>query len=269
MNNKSPIGVFDSGIGGLTVLKELQRHLPHEDFIYFADLAYVPYGTKSEEDIISYAHRIMSFMQQKNVKLVVAACHTCSAIAIDSLLTPFPIIGTVYPMVENFTSLGDRIGIIATPATTSRRFHEQALHRAGFKGFVTTISCEQFVPLIESGDLNSASLKEYAGLYLKPFFEESLTTLIYGCTHYPLIASLIESLLPSSVTCIDPAQFITLKAGQILREKNLTNPQKNDGSLEFYTSGQPSQLAASLQRFFPPSFSRSSDFLGEEKIPFL
>lgn len=226
-----PIGVYDSGIGGLTVLQALQRQLPYENFVYFADTAHLPYGDKTPQQIKDYSSEILTWMRDvADAKMVIAACHTSSAIALPALTSEFsvPVIGTILPLLEMVLPVKNpRIGILATPATAASHMHERIFSQYGFMGTITTIGCPGFVPLIEAGlsagQLDIPLLQERAREYLQPFYTQKLNTLIYGCTHYPLIKSIIEPLLSESVLCIDPAEAIANQVAYDLKRYHLQN----------------------------------------------
>jgi len=231
-----PIGVYDSGVGGLTVLRILKEQLPNENFVYFADTAHLPYGNKSPKQIKSYAHDILEWMKNvADVKMVVAACHTSSAIAIPSISSPLPIVDAITPLLSVTPDNG--IGIIATPTAAASRMHEQIFRQHGFTGPIITIDCPDFVPLIESGletgQFDHEKLKKCTQEYLEPFYTNQLNTLIYGCTHYPFIRSIIESCLPENIYCIDPAETITKKTVDTLQNLHLLNTSGLDSSTTF------------------------------------
>jgi len=237
------IGVYDSGVGGICVLKELQRLLPNENFIYFADTANLPYGNKSTEQIINYSHRIISWLQNEmDVKMIVAACNTSSAIAIDQSLAKFsiPIIGTIQPIISHIMQNNSykKIGVIATPAACKSKAHENALLSRGFEGRVLSISCPDFVPLIESNQVNSLLMKQRVKEYLASFEQSKLDTLVYGCTHYPLIKNLIENELSDAVQYIDPAEYMALEAKKFIMEDKLQNEAKFP-NVDYYCSEAP------------------------------
>jgi glutamate racemase len=226
--SEKPIGVYDSGIGGLTVLDALQQQLPHENFVYFADTAHLPYGNKTPQQIMEYGRTTLTWMQNvAKVKMVVAACHTSSALALPSLRREFfvPIIGAIEPLWDTITK-NDSIGIIATPTTATSLMHEHTFRQYGFTGIIKTIGCPDFVPLIEAGvetgQLDATLLHEKAVEYLQPFYDYQLNTLIYGCTHYPLIRSIIEPLLPG-IRCIDPADSIAKQVSKVLEKYHMKN----------------------------------------------
>lgn len=251
MSDKRPIGIFDSGIGGLTVLKELQRVLPHEHFVYFADTANLPYGEKTPEQIIGYARQTLAWMQNEiGAKLVIAACHTSSATALDIVSKDFsiPVIGTIYPLVETIMQnhQNARIGIIATPASVNSRTHENILIKSGFKGQIQSIRCPRFVPLIESGHIFGPELLRVTHEYLSIFKEMGMDTLVYGCTHYPWIAETVRQVLPDTVEYIDPAASIATKSFQDLYKHKILNTSENKAAVEFYCSGSPETFSSQV-----------------------
>ncbi|MBX9806072.1 MAG: glutamate racemase [Alphaproteobacteria bacterium] len=251
MVDTRPIGIFDSGIGGLTVLKQLQRALPHEHFVYFADTANLPYGEKTPAQIIDYARHTLTWMQDEvGAKLVVAACHTSSATALDLVSNDYtiPVIGTIYPMVETILKnhADARIGIIATPTSVASRMHENILRKSGFQGDIVSISCPRFVPLIEAGHIFGPELLRFTNEYLAEFKNKDLNTLIYGCTHYPWISDTIRHVLPDAVDYIDPADHIATKVAQELYKYKLLNNSENKGSVDFHTSAAPETLSSQV-----------------------
>lgn len=259
MTSSHPIGIFDSGVGGLTVLRALRQSLPNEHFVYFADTANVPYGDKTPEQIKAFSRQIIGWMQHDlGVKLVIAACHTSSALALGEIASEFniPLIGTIEPTVAAILqdTKHTRIGIIATPASANNLTHEKALRLSGYEGLVHTIPCRELVPLIEAGDLNAVSLHEHSERYLQPFHTMNLTTLIYGCTHYPWVADVITRYLPPLVACIDPAQQIVAQASQLLKYRQMVSGQSVSPAIDFYCSARPEQFAETTGRFLlmPP-----------------
>ncbi len=254
MSPNHPIGIFDSGVGGLTVLRALRAALPYERMIYFADTANVPYGDKTPDQIKAFSKRILKWMQDElGVKLVIAACHTSSALALSEVAKEFkiPVIGTIDPTVAAILQdkRHSRVGIIATPASAQNLTHEKALIQSGFDGVIHTIPCREFVPLIESGKLDGNELHEITEHYLEPFHEMNLTTLIYGCTHYPWISDVIVRYLPPSVTCIDPAHHIVAETTHTLMNMALLNKTAVSQHVDFYCSARPDQFAEVTARF--------------------
>lgn len=250
---KKPIGIYDSGIGGLSVLKAMQKQLPGEDFVYFADTAHLPYGDKSPAQIMAYSRRIISWLQdEKNVKLVVSACHTSSAIALEPLRKDFqvPIIGMIAPFLRVILNGATyhRIGIIATPTSVASRGHEKHILQSGFKGKLLSIACPKFVPFIESGAWETEAFEAYARQYLSVFESERLDTLIYGCSHYPFIRSVIERILPSHMQFIDPTHHVALAAVKLLTQHKRCYTHCDDGHVQFYCSKDPQDFADKVGR---------------------
>lgn len=249
-----PIGIYDSGIGGLTVLKTLYEKFPNERFVYFGDTINLPYGSKSESQIIQYSRNIIEWFQKEiNVKLIVAACHTSSALALEEISPDckVPIIGTIYPLVKGLLrrEVSPKIGIIATPASVKSLTHEKIFVKAGFQGEIVSISCPDFVPLIEADYWNKEALKKCAEIYLKVFEERGLDTLIYGCTHYPFIRSIIEEILPISVKTVDPSEYIASEVFDILFAKKLLHKEEASGVGYFFCSSDAQRFTGKIQKF--------------------
>lgn len=252
-HKRAPIGVYDSGIGGITVLRALQAKLPHEEFIYFADTANLPYGDKSKEQITSFSHEIINWLYNKmGAKLVVAACNTSSALALPEISQQFvvPVIGTIYPLLRavlNSTKY-QKLGVIATQASANSGIHAEILRNNGFKGEVVSIGCPGFVPLIEANPIDYDSLRKLAIDYLLPFKTHRLDTLVYGCTHYPFIKEVIEQTLPKEINYIDPAKYIALEAEKTLRQNGSFNDLISVSKVRFYCSKNPEELAYKLEQ---------------------
>lgn len=248
INPHAPIGVFDSGSGGLTVLRVLQKQFPHEQFVYYADTANLPYGTKSPAEIIRFTRNACTWLQNVvQVKMIVIACNTSSALALNTIKDEFtvPLIGTIYPLIQALLTNHryKNIGIIATPAAAHSRVHEIVLKAHGFTGIIETIPCADFVPLIEAPERDTNAIQKAARIYLEPFYTQPLDTLIYGCTHYPLIADTIESLLPPTMQYIDPSYAIADTVATMLKEKKLYTSRKNAGIIQYYCTKNPELFA--------------------------
>jgi glutamate racemase len=239
-----PIGVFDSGSGGLTVLKELQAQLPQESFLYFGDTANVPYGTQPQANILSYARQILDWMTQYPVKMVIMACNTSSALALDAVRSEFniPILGIILPGARAAAVQGQRIGVIATPATVSSDSYPQAILEKNPQAEVFQMACPEFVPLIESNLIHEPETVAVVQQRLQPLLEEQIDTLVYGCTHYPHLAPVIEALLPASVQIVNPAVHMAAATAQelsILQLHTSRRPQRP----RFFVSGCSQQFA--------------------------
>ncbi|BCL36830.1 glutamate racemase [Nostoc sp. MS1] len=243
---RAPIGVFDSGVGGLTVLRQIYRQLPNESVIYFGDTARLPYGIRSQAEILQYVREIMDWMQQQHVKLVVMACNTSSALALDIVREEYdiPILGVILPGAKAAVQQGKRIGVISTPATAKSNAYRQAIWEIDPSVEVWQVGCPEFVPLIEQNRIHDPYTTEVAKAYLEPLIQEDIDTLVYGCTHYPLLAPVVRSLLPPQVKIIDPAVHVVTACIQELDLLGLTNTHPPLPT-RFAVSGCPQQFAQS------------------------
>lgn len=234
-----PIGMFDSGCGGLTVLKEYIKLMPNEDFIYYGDTAHLPYGDKSPEKIALYSQEIVKFLINKNVKLIIIACGTASATAYIYLKENFDIEirNIIEPTVKNLKS--ENIGVIATKATIKSNAWENAIHKYNKNANVKSISCPLFVPLIEEGFTSSPASDYIVNEYLDKFLVDgkpSIDSLILGCTHYPLLKNEIQAKLGNQVSLINVGEYSALDSLKFLKENNLMNSSEHIGTQEFHSS---------------------------------
>jgi glutamate racemase len=241
-----PIGVFDSGVGGLTVLRQLYRQLPNESIIYFGDTARLPYGTRSQAEITQFVREILTWMQQQGVKMVIMACNTSSALALETVRQEFsiPIMGIILPGAKAAVACGNRIGVIATPATAKSNAYKHAILEIDSSVQVWQVGCPEFVPLIEQNRIHEPYTIEVARSYLEPLLKQDIDTLVYGCTHYPYLAPVVRSLLPASVQLVDPAVHLVAACAQELDLLGLmsTHPPR---PTFFAVSGSPQQFAQS------------------------
>jgi len=233
--------VFDSGVGGLTVLRQIMEKLPHEDLIYLADTARVPYGNRAPEEIIEINREILPFLIKEGAKLIVMACGTSSAIAYPVLKDEYPVhiislIEAGARAAENATRSG-RIGLIATAATVNSGAYPQAI-----KGQVFSAACPLFVPLIEGGFVDSDETRKVAKEYLKPLLKEDIDTLILGCTHYPHLANLIKEIVGNNVTLVDPAEEVVLDIKKMLKKAGTLKAANTPGKCEYFVTGSPLQF---------------------------
>lgn len=241
---RARIGVFDSGVGGLTVLREIYRQLPNESILYFGDTARLPYGIRSQAEILQFVREILFWMRQQGVKMVIMACHTGSALALEAVRSEFdiPILGVLLPGARAAVQQGKRIGVIATPATASSNAYQRAICEINPDIQVWQVGCPEFVPLIESNRIHDDYTYQVAKEYLSPLLEQQIDTLIYGCTHYPHLAPVIRSILPRSVRLIDPATYVTRAAVQELELLGLRNTRAALPT-QFCVSGCPKTFA--------------------------
>jgi glutamate racemase len=243
-DQRLPIGVFDSGVGGLTVLREIYRKLPQESILYFGDTARLPYGNRSAEEILQFVREIITWMIQQGVKMVIMACNTSSALALEQVQQEFniPILGLILPGARGAVQQGSRIGVISTPATAASNAYGKAIQEINPQIPVWQIGCPEFVPLIEQNRLHDVYTYEVAKKYLTPLIEANIDTLIYGCTHYRHIAHVLRAILPSFVKFVDPATFVVKAAEQELEAMGLRNT-KTPLPTRFCVSGSSAQFA--------------------------
>ena len=228
----APIGVFDSGIGGLTVVREIMRQLQDERIVYFGDTARVPYGNKSKETVTRYSRQIIRFLQTKDVKTIVVACNTASAYALDEMEKEIslPMIGVVKPgaKVAAQATKNAKIGVIATQATIGSNSYSDYIKEINPHATVLGKACPLFVPLVEEGLLEDPVTDEIAMRYLSELVDVGIDTLILGCTHYPLIRKTIGRIMGDGVTLVNPAYETARELKEQLAELDLLNDQKID-----------------------------------------
>jgi glutamate racemase len=244
----SRIGIFDSGVGGLTVLRELYRQLPNESILYFADTARLPYGDRQPEEIVQFVREIMTWLVQQRVKMVIMACNTSSALALDLVRSEFdlPILGVILPGARAAVRQGRRIGVIATPATAASDAYRQAINEVDGTALVWQVGCPDFVPLIEQNRLNDPYTHQIARRYLQPLLDNEIDTLVYGCTHYRHLEPVFQTFLPPSVKRIDPANYVVKAAHKELEVIGLKSTQTVFPT-RFCVSGS-SQVFAQISR---------------------
>lgn len=227
MGCNDPIGVFDSGVGGLTVAREIMRQLPNERIVYFGDTARVPYGSKSKEIIRTYSKQIVKFLLTKKVKAIVIACNTASAVALETVKAEVdvPVIDVVRPGAKQAgeTTKNGRIGIIGTERTISSRIYNEYLNGINPNVTVFGKACPLFVPLVEEGWLEDSVTVEVARRYIGELQGYDIDTLVLGCTHYPLIRHTIQNVVGDSVTLVNPAYETAKKLKEVLELKGLNH----------------------------------------------
>ena len=256
--NLKPIGIFDSGIGGLTSVKSVISRLPYEDVIYFGDTGRVPYGDRSKETIIEYATQDMLFLLKNDVKAVVIACNTADSLARLEMeqLFNIPIIGVVGPTGKQaaLTTANNRIGVIGTKATVASRAYEKVIAEYNYSARVFSAACPLLVPLIEEGRIQRGDIvtENLLECYLAPLKEQNIDTLVLGCTHYPLLQPLIEDMLPG-VNIINSGAAATHSLERALGARGLLNDSGKKGQVQFFVSDNPDGFA-----------ERGSLFIGSE-----
>lgn len=241
-----PIGVFDSGIGGLTVVKEIMRILPKEDIIYFGDTARVPYGSKSHDTITKFSIQNTKFLISRDVKAIVVACNTASAFSIDELQRNFdiPIIGVIKPGARAAvrTTQNGKIGLIGTEGTIGSKAYEKSIRKLYPEAEIFGFPCPLFVPIVEEGWADSKVSYIVAEEYLKALKDAGVDTLVMGCTHYPLLTKVVGDIMGNSVNLINPAEETALELKEILRENSLQNIYNRTTSYEYNVSDNPNKF---------------------------
>lgn len=249
----NPIGIFDSGIGGLTVVKEIDQYLPNENIVYFGDTARVPYGSKSNATVIEYAIQDAQFLMKKNIKLLIVACNTVSSIALDQLRERFsiPVIGMIEPGTKAAlkVSVSKRIGIIGTRATIGNKAYSASLLEKEPAITAFEKACPLFVPLAEEGWLDHKATRLIAEEYLSEIREKGIDTLILGCTHYPILKDTIQQAIGSDVKLIDSGTAAASEVETYLNGIGLRNTSYQQGYREFYVSDLPSKFEEVAGRF--------------------
>ncbi len=243
MEKEKPIGVFDSGIGGLTVVKRISSILPEEDIVYFGDTARVPYGSKSNQTVIEYSIQDANFLIKKNVKAIVVACNTASSVALDELRKNFsvPVIGMIEPGGEMAVkeSKNGKIGVIGTRATIGNQAYSKQIKKLDKNAEVFERACPLFVPLAEEGWVDHQATRLIAEEYLKELRELKIDTLVLGCTHYPILANIIQEVMGDAVTLIDSGIASAEIVSKELDRIDLHTNKSGEGYHHFFVSDIP------------------------------
>ncbi len=246
----NPVGVFDSGVGGLSVLRAIRQQLPDEAVIYVADQAHVPYGPRPQEQVRLFSEEITRFLLSQDCKIIVVACNTASASALHSLRQTFPqvpFVGmepAVKPAAE--TSRSGVVGVLATPATFQGALYASVIERFARGVTVLQHTCPGLVAQIEAGDLASEKTRCILEDALLPMLDQGIDTVVLGCTHYPFVIPLIEAISGPTVRVIDPAPAVARQVERLLKERGLRSMQLVSGGLQVFTTGEPGLLAGML-----------------------
>lgn len=247
------IGIFDSGVGGLTVLRELARALPQEDTIYFGDTARVPYGTKSPDTVIRYSQEIASFLMTRDIKLLVVACNTASAVALPALRRqlPIPVVGVIEPGARRAVEVTKSgvVGVIGTAGTIRSSAYSRAIKRLNPNISVLAKPCPLFVPLAEEGWTDNEIARLTAHQYLDELRQEGVDSLVLGCTHYPLLKKIIAEVMGPAVALVDSAEETARTVAAILQEKKLLRPAAEQGNHHYYVTDVPAGFIRVGNRF--------------------
>ncbi len=240
MSSKAPIGVFDSGVGGLTVVKEIMNQIPGETIIYFGDTARLPYGSKSRETIITYTRQIIRFLMGKEVKAIVVACNTASAFALETVRKEFdiPMLGVVKPgaRVAAATTKNGNIGVIGTEGTIRSGIYNEYLSEINPRVKVYGKACPLFVPLVEEGLIDDPVTMEMARRYIGELIVHDIDTLVLGCTHYPLLRKTLRKIIGDNIQMVNPAYETAKALKQVLADHNLENDDTLKTDHKFFVS---------------------------------
>ena len=248
-----PIGVFDSGVGGLTVLHECLVTLPHEDFVYLGDAARLPYGPRPLEEIRRYAAEIAGFLEEQGVKLVVAACNSATAAALPDLQLRLrvPVIGVLAPEAHAavLATRNRRIGLLATEATVQSGRYAELVHALDASVRLVPVACPRLVPLIEGDDPFGEETAEAVRAYATPLQEAGVDTVILGCTHYPLVKPVFQRAFGRGVTLVFSAEETAREVAETLLRKDIENIEEREGAHRFLTTGDPENFRELGRRF--------------------
>jgi glutamate racemase len=258
VSTAAPIGIFDSGVGGLSVLRAIRQQLPNERLVYLADQAHVPYGQRSLQEVRAYSKAITRYLtEQQGVKMVVVACNTASAAALHHLRAAFPetpFVGmepAVKPAAENTNS--GVVGVLATPATFQGELYASVVERFAQGVTVLQDTCPGLVAEIEAGRVEGEETRRILQAALGPMLEKGLDTVVLGCTHYPFVIPVIQEIVGPDVRVIDPAPAIARQTARLLDEYNLGNPGQLPGQIRYLTSGDPHAMAELLMKLLAES----------------
>ena len=248
-----PIGIFDSGLGGLTVFREIERALPGEDLIYVGDTARVPYGVKSAETVTRYSQEICDFLLRQKVKAIVVACNTASALALPKLkqIYSIPLLGVLEPGVQAAlrVSRSASVGVIGTEGTIQSESYVRSLKQRHHDIRVNAVACPLFVPLVEEGWVDHEVTRRVAQIYLEPMQGKAIDTLILGCTHYPLLKKVLQETLGQDVTLVDSAWETAQSLKRLLVENKLLKTATQGGEHRYYSTDAPHKMRALAKRF--------------------
>jgi glutamate racemase len=246
----SPIGIFDSGVGGISVLRAIREQMPEESIIYFGDQGHIPYGPRPMEQIRNFSEAITKFLLEKKAKIVVVACNTASAAALNYLRERFSgvqFVGmepAVKPAAE-YTHTG-KVGVLATPTTFQGALYASVVERFAIGVELFQNTCPGLVQQIEQGNLDGKETRQILEDALLPMLQKNIDTVVLGCTHYPFVIPLIQQIVGDGIRVIDPAPAVAKQTGRLLEAKRLRNSSGSKGDIEFYTSSDPDLLKSLL-----------------------
>jgi glutamate racemase len=238
---KQPIGIIDSGVGGLTVAKEIMRQLPNEDIVYLGDTARCPYGPRSGEEVKAFTWQMTQFLLGENIKMLVIACNTATAVALEEIRQELsiPVIGVIFPGARTAIKVTQNhtIGVIGTEGTVKSRAYEKALIQINSKSIVHSLACPKFVPLVESGEYEGPVARKIVAETLQLLKCRGMDTLILGCTHYPLLEPIIKNVVGKDVKVISSGEETAREASTILHHHGLLKESAEEPEYKFFTTG--------------------------------
>jgi glutamate racemase len=253
--NTQPIGLFDSGVGGLTIMRELAAQLPNEHLIYLGDTARLPYGNKSPEAILRFAIDNSAFLLEQNIKLLIISCHTASSHAFHALKDslPIPVLGVTEPGVQSLlrATRTKRVAVLGTAATIASGIYQSLIKLQDPNTQIFAISCPLFVPLVEEGLQDHQAAKLIAEHYLSSLRSQNIDAVLLACTHYPLLRATIQEVLGPSIQLVEPASSCAIQAKQLLTSLNLLNEVNRSPKYRFFASDDPEKFQHLAKIFFP------------------
>ena len=251
-HSNSPVGIFDSGVGGISVLRAIREQMPEESVVYLGDQGHIPYGPRPMAQIRNFSEAITNFLLEKNAKIIVVACNTASAAALRYLREQFPevqFVGmepAVKPAAEH-TQTG-KVGVLATPATFQGRLYASVVERFANRVELFQNTCPGLVQQVEQGNLDGEETRRILQDALLPMLRNNIDTVVLGCTHYPFVIPLIQQIVGENVRVIDPSPAVAKQMGRLLEGKGLTNKSALKGKVKFYTSGDTGRLKSILPK---------------------
>lgn len=250
--NNAPIGIFDSGLGGLTVVKQVMKVLPHENIVYLGDTARVPYGPRSPEIIKKFSEENAAFLLNKKVKCIVIACNTSSAVAGDHIKKVFhkvPVFEVIDPAARKAASVGKKIGVVGTRATIGSGAYEARIKKYSKNARVYNSACPLFVPFIEEGEVGGKAIEEVCKNYLSDIKAKNIDTLVLGCTHYPIIKKIIAKQFDRKLNIVDPGTSVAKKIFVFLNANKMLNSQKSKGSNKYFVTDLTKRFVSVAEMF--------------------
>lgn len=261
MTKEQPIGFIDSGVGGLTVVKEAMKQLPNEHILYLGDTARCPYGPRPAEQVIEYTFEMANFLMEQHIKMLVIACNTATAVALEAIRAalPIPVVGVILPGARAAVKATktQQVGIIGTIGTVKSQSYYQALKAKQQDITVTSLACPKFVPIVESNQFQTAVAKKIVAQTLQPLMHKQLDTLILGCTHYPLLRPLIQNMMGDGVTLIDSGAETVSEVSVLLDYFQLANPNPLKKRAIFYTTGSTALFDEIATQWLPITRAQS------------